>query len=318
MIRLATSVLALALVVAACGENADPGTTPATATTTSPATTIDTTSTTAPLPPTSDEEAVAAAFQAWFDALHQGDLESAWELLAPTSQNSLGNFEIFSIIGTELEEGWGAWAKAVGLEFTLGPEEEAPGGTRRSVELRATVTREGMTEQATSILWVRPSGDGFLVSPFEDIGPIAVEIAGEAGDDPPLPANSGSGRRIVYANAAQRVWLVEANGEVVDSYLVSGRQGVPAPGTYEVFSKSEYAQAGHDDIRMRFMVRFAKGSSGLSIGFHSIPYYGNGRPLQSEDELGEFRSAGCVRQSVGHAAQLYEWADVGTPVVVLA
>lgn len=317
MIRLATRLLALALLVAACGENANPATSPTTATTTSPPTTIDTTSTTAPPPPTSDEE-VAAAFQAWFDALHQGDLERAWELLAPTSQNSLGNFETFSLIGTELEEGWGAWAKAVGLEFTVGPEEEAPGGTRRSVQLRATVTREGMTEDATSTLWVRPVDDGFLVSPFEDFGPIALEIAGEAGNDPSLPANSGSGRRIVYANGAQRVWLVGADGEIVDSYLVSGRQGVPAPGIYEVFSKSEYAQAGHDDIRMRFMVRFAKGSSGLSIGFHSIPYFGNGQPLQSEDELGEFRSAGCVRQSVGHAAQLYEWAEVGTPVVVLS
>jgi lipoprotein-anchoring transpeptidase ErfK/SrfK len=48
------------------------------------------------------------------------------------------------------------------------------------------------------------------------------------------------------------------------------------------------------------------------------PNDGNGLPLQTEEELGEYRSAGCVRQSPGQAAQLFEWADIGTRVVVLA
>ncbi len=103
---------------------------------------------------------------------------------------------------------------------------------------------------------------------------------------------------------------------MVDSYLVSGKAGVPEPGTYEVFSRSELAFAGHDDITMRYMVRFAHGQN-LSIGFHSIPNDGTGAPLQTEEQLGEYRSAGCVRQSVRHAAFLYDWAVEGTPVVVL-
>jgi lipoprotein-anchoring transpeptidase ErfK/SrfK len=37
----------------------------------------------------------------------------------------------------------------------------------------------------------------------------------------------------------------------------------------------------------------------------------------NQEELGEYRSAGCVRQSPGQAAALYEWADEGTLVVVL-
>lgn len=52
----------------------------------------------------------------------------------------------------------------------------------------------------------------------------------------------------MYANAAQWVWIVGENDTVVDTYLVSGREGVPAPGIYEVFSKSETASAGHDNI----------------------------------------------------------------------
>jgi lipoprotein-anchoring transpeptidase ErfK/SrfK len=64
------------------------------------------------------------------------------------------------------------------------------------------------------------------------------------------------------------------------------------------------------------MVRFARGET-LAIGFHSIPVDRNGRPLQSESELGQYRSAGCIRQRKADAARLYDWAPVGTTVVVL-
>jgi hypothetical protein len=130
----------------------------------------------------------------------------------------------------------------------------------------------------------------------------------------PVPAGSGTGRRIVYSNSQQRVWLVEDNGRVFDSYLVSGRQGVPAPGTYSVFSKSEVARSGN--LRLDHMVRFTWGRT-LAIGFHAIPSNPAGQPSQSLDELGQFRSAGCIRQDPAKAAELYAWAPVGTKVVVL-
>ena len=133
---------------------------------------------------------------------------------------------------------------------------------------------------------------------------------------PPVPAGSGSGRRIVYDNDGQRVWLVEADGSVHDSYAVSGRRDTPKPGVYAVFSKSPKAWAGHGGITMNHMVRFTRGRS-LAIGFHSIPIRPGGRPLQTLAALGTYQSAGCVRQSDAKAELLYHWADVGTTVVVL-
>lgn len=133
---------------------------------------------------------------------------------------------------------------------------------------------------------------------------------------PEVPANSGSGQRIVYSNTDQRVWIVEADETVTTTYLVSGKRDTPAPGTYSVFSKSRYAYAGHDGISMEYMVRFAHGRR-LAIGFHSIPTYANGQPMQSAEELGTYRSAGCVRQRVDQAEFLYHWANVGTTVIVL-
>ena len=131
---------------------------------------------------------------------------------------------------------------------------------------------------------------------------------------PPLPSGSGEGRRVVYSNAQQRVWLVEADGTVTDSWLVSGRKGVPRVGTYSVFSKSRHSSAKRGRLRMEYMVRFARGRS-LAIGFHSIPTSRKG-PIQREDELGQFRSAGCVRQKFSDAEKLWHFAPVGTKVVV--
>jgi len=133
---------------------------------------------------------------------------------------------------------------------------------------------------------------------------------------PPLPAESGEGRRIVYSNSLQQVWLIEEDGTIFTSHAVSGRRNTPRPGTYEVYSKSPKAWAGHHGITMNHMVRFARGQR-LAIGFHSIPTHPSGRPLQSEGELGTYRSSGCVRQAPRDALILYEWAGIGTTVVVL-
>lgn len=147
-----------------------------------------------------------------------------------------------------------------------------------------------------------------------------VGRTGTAAPEPPpfpaLPSGSGAGRRIVYANQAQRVWLVEADGTLRDSYPVSGRRNVPNPGVYHVYSKSERTWAGHGGITMNHMVRFAWGRR-LSIGFHSIPRYSNGTPMQTEDQLGTFQSAGCVRQADDKAEALFHWAHVGDTVVVV-
>lgn len=129
----------------------------------------------------------------------------------------------------------------------------------------------------------------------------------------PLPGGSGVGRRIVYSIGQQRVWWVEADGRVSNTYLVSGRAGMPNLGTYSVFSKSRFASSG--SARMEYMVRFARGRN-LAIGFHSIPT-SRGRPLQSEAQLGTPRSHGCVRQRVSDAAALWNWAPVGTRVDVV-
>ena len=91
----------------------------------------------------------------------------------------------------------------------------------------------------------------------------------------------------------------------------------PAPGTYSVWSRSLYTHAiQNPSVTWKYMVRFATGSEGGNIGFHEIPYQ-YGRPVQSVSQLGQALSAGCVRQSTPDAIWMWNWAQLGTKVVVL-
>ena len=144
----------------------------------------------------------------------------------------------------------------------------------------------------------------------------ATAPAANATAPAPAPAPSGAGRKIVYSNSQQRVWLYESDGRLADTWLVSGRRGVPRPGTYAVFSKSATSRSANGAVGMQWMVRFARGRS-LAIGFHSIPV-GRRGPIQSLAELGRFRSAGCVRQAPANAKKLWDFAPIGTRVVVTA
>lgn len=132
--------------------------------------------------------------------------------------------------------------------------------------------------------------------------------------DLPYP-NEGSGKRIIYSNGEQRVWLIEASGELTKTHLVSGRRGVPAAGEYEVYSKSRHASAPYKGIKMEYMVRYTFGIN-WPLGFHSIPVRPDKTPLQTIEQLGTHRSAGCSRQHIDDAEFVFHWADLGTKVVV--
>jgi lipoprotein-anchoring transpeptidase ErfK/SrfK len=134
-----------------------------------------------------------------------------------------------------------------------------------------------------------------------------------------LPAASGEGRRIVFSQGLQRVWLVGARPDDVQrTYLVSGSVTHNLqPGTYSVYSKSRWAVGVDDSGVMQYFVRFTQGPTGAAIGFHSIPTK-NGVPLQSRAQLGTAQSHGCIRQYLPNAIALWDFAPVGTKVVVVA
>jgi peptidoglycan hydrolase-like protein with peptidoglycan-binding domain len=152
-----------------------------------------------------------------------------------------------------------------------------------------------------------PDSTGYYLSP----------VASTGADAPPLPDNSGSGRRVVYDRAGQRVWAVDANEQIVRSWLVSGsKYSNETPGTHTVYSRSEMSTAWNGQAFLPMMIRYLQTDIG-HIGFHGIPHsVSDNSVYQTTEELGTRLSGGCQRQHDLDAAFLWAFADVGTTVVV--
>lgn len=144
---------------------------------------------------------------------------------------------------------------------------------------------------------------------------------GRAAPATTLPAATGTGKRVVFDIGDQRMWLVDPDAGagttdgVLSTYLVSGSlTNNLGPGTYEVYSTSRWAVGIDDSGTMEYFVRFTRGAN-AAIGFHSIPAK-DGRLLQTRAQLGTPQSHGCIRQALPDAKRLWDFAPVGTKVVV--
>jgi lipoprotein-anchoring transpeptidase ErfK/SrfK len=148
--------------------------------------------------------------------------------------------------------------------------------------------------------------------------PRATTAPPKAAAHRPVPARSGSGRRIVYSEKLpQHIWLVNADGSIARDFAASGRANWPRTGTFRVYSKSPRSNNARYGVTFRWMVRFTIGHSS-AIGFHSIPRYYNGKPMQSVAQLGQaVGKGGCPHSADADAKYLYAWAGIGTKVVVI-
>ena len=81
--------------------------------------------------------------------------------------------------------------------------------------------------------------------------------------DAALPEGSGTGKRVVFSEGRQRVWLVNEDEQVERTYLVSGSvYDNLEPGTFNVYSRSEQAWGVDDSGSMKYFVRFTQGDTG--------------------------------------------------------
>ncbi len=136
--------------------------------------------------------------------------------------------------------------------------------------------------------------------------------------DAALPEGSGTGKRVVYSESRQRVWLVNEDEQIERTYLVSGSvYDNLEPGAFNVYSRSEDAWGVDDSGSMKYFVRFTEGDNGAAIGFHDIPIK-DGVAAQTEAQLGTPLSHGCVRQRRSDAIALWKFAPLGTSVIVTA
>lgn len=102
------------------------------------------------------------------------------------------------------------------------------------------------------------------------------------------------------------------NGKLVNTFVISsGQRSMPTPyGEYKIWQKNPRAYSNKYKLYMPWWMSFKPG-----YGLHELPEWPNGYK-EGQNHLGKRVSHGCVRLGVGPAKALYDWAAVGTPVIV--
>ncbi len=168
---------------------------------------------------------------------------------------------------------------------------------------------------ATAIPPRAPVAPTDTVEPTSSLSMSIVEntaTVAPASQDQPL-ADSG-GKSIVVSISEQHLYAYD-NGALVYSYVVStGSGNSTRAGTFHVLDKIPNAYGATWNIWMPdWMGIYWAGT--LENGIHALPILPGGGRLW-EGLLGTPVSYGCVVLGIDEALQLYNWADIGTPVEI--
>lgn len=119
--------------------------------------------------------------------------------------------------------------------------------------------------------------------------------------------------RYIDINKATQVLTIFEDGRALDAYMISsGRPGMDTPsGTWHVINKYPRPWSKMYGLYMPYWMAITP----YGHGIHELPEWPNGYK-EGARNLGHAVSHGCVRLGVGPAQRVYEWASVGTPVVV--
>lgn len=137
-------------------------------------------------------------------------------------------------------------------------------------------------------------------------------------NDAPAPIlgsqGNPAGKYILVSISQQHLYAYD-NGQLVYSFIAStGMGNSTRVGTFNVLDKIPNAYGATWNIWMpNWLGIYWSGS--LENGIHALPILTDGNRLWA-GFLGTPISFGCIVLGVDNALQLYNWAEVGTPVEI--
>ncbi len=158
-------------------------------------------------------------------------------------------------------------------------------------------------------------GGAFVAAPIVD-GTVTSITTARALDNLDLVARSG--KKIVISLSKQELRMYE-HGQVISTRRVStGKWSTPTPvGEFRTRNKIVTAYSKPYNLYMEYWMAF---SADGSYGLHSLPYWktkSGGKYYEGAAHIGTPVSHGCIRQTLAEAKSLFDWAPVGTPVVIV-
>ncbi len=143
---------------------------------------------------------------------------------------------------------------------------------------------------------------------------------------PPPPAAwcPSALRAAVVDRAAERAWLCRS-AVASAKFPITTARSQPRPATYHVYAKDKLATStfgGHFSYLENF-VAFAHGIyTGARIAFHAVPRDAAGHPFQPYATVGTAAwygaTSGCIRVLPAQSQVIWDFLQVGDPVVVVS
>ncbi len=120
--------------------------------------------------------------------------------------------------------------------------------------------------------------------------------------------------KYIDINVSTQVMTIFEDGNKLGTFLVSsGMAGMDTPkGQHRVYNKHPRPWSGKYSLYMPYWMAI---TSDGGYGIHELPEWPNGYK-EGQNHLGIAVSHGCVRLGVGNSKRVYDWAEVGTPVIV--
>ena len=130
----------------------------------------------------------------------------------------------------------------------------------------------------------------------------------------PAPVSTG-GKRILIDLSEQHLYAYQGNALVYSFVASTGKPGAGTrAGTFRVLDKYPNAYASTWNLQMPHWLGIYW-AGGLENGIHALPIMANGQRLWA-GYLGTPVSFGCIILGVEQARLLYQWAEIGTPVII--
>jgi len=101
----------------------------------------------------------------------------------------------------------------------------------------------------------------------------------------------------------------------IDQFLISSGINNSTPkGTFSIVNKIPMVHSKKYDCWLPFWMAFTKNGK---YGFHELPICNSNTPKrQGLEQIGMPSSHGCIRLDLSHAQKLYNWATIGTQIII--
>lgn len=124
----------------------------------------------------------------------------------------------------------------------------------------------------------------------------------------------------IEVDISQQKMFTFKGGNLVKTYRVSTGKDYPTPtGRFTILNKAGVGYSSIYHVWMPWWMGFAYSNElHAYFGIHELPYYYSGdQKIQRPREfIGAPNTGGCIALDIGDAKEVYQFADIGTPVLV--